>query len=62
MDPMTIITIAEGVIQGVQVAVDAWPTVKAVVMRGGDPTPQEQATLDAAADAAHAALQNTTHA
>jgi hypothetical protein len=62
MDPMTIVTIGTAAMQGVTAAIKAWPTIQAIVTEGRDPTPAEQAALDAAADAAHAALQNTTHA
>jgi hypothetical protein len=62
MDLTTIVTIATAAMQGITAATRAWPTIQAVVAEGRDPTPAEQATLDAAADAAHAALQNATHA
>jgi len=62
MNPMTIVTIGTAAMQGVTAAIKAWPTIQAIVTEGRDPTPEEQAALDAAADAAHAALQNTTHA
>jgi hypothetical protein len=62
MNATTIVAIGTAAMQGVAAAVRAWPTVQAIVTEGRDPTPSEQATLDAAADAAHAALQNATHA
>ncbi len=62
MDPTTIVMIGTAAMQGVTAAVKAWPAIQAIVAEGRDPTSAEQATLDAAADAAHAALQNTTHA
>ena len=62
MDATTVVTIGTAAMQGVTAAVLAWPTIQAIVAEGRDPTPAEQATLDAAADAAHAALQNTSHA
>ncbi len=57
MDPLTMFTIASAAIKGVQAAIDAWPTVEALFTSGGDPTPAQQATIDAATDAAHKALQ-----
>jgi hypothetical protein len=57
MDPITIITLAEGVIQGVAQAVAVWPSLVALVKSGADPTPEQQAQIDAAVDAAHEALQ-----
>lgn len=62
MDPNMIVTIGTAAMQGVAAAVKAWPTIQAIVAEGRDPTPAEQAALDAAADAAHAALQNATPA
>ena len=60
MNASTIVTIGTAAMQGVAAAVQAWPAIQAIVAEGRDPTPAEQATLDAAADAAHAALQNTS--
>lgn len=60
MDLITIVTIATAALQGVEEAIAAWPTIQAIVTEGRDPTPQEQAVLDSAADAAHAALQSAT--
>ena len=57
MDPITIITIGTAAINGVAQAIAAWPVLSAIVTGQRDPTPEEQATLDAAMDAAHAALQ-----
>lgn len=57
MDPLTMMTIADAAINGVQEAVAAWPTVKALFTGGGTATPEQQAQIDAATDAAHAALQ-----
>lgn len=57
MDPKLIVSIATAAMQGVAEAVAAWPTIKAIVEGGADPTPEQQAAIDAAADAAHAALQ-----
>ena len=62
MDTVTIVTIATAAMQGAEEAVAAWPTIRAIVAEGRDPTPAEQAALDAAADAAHAALQAATAA
>ncbi len=62
MDATTIVTIGTAAMQGVAAAIQAWPTIQAIVAEGRDPTPAEQATLDAAADATHAALQNATSA
>ena len=61
MDATTIVTIGTAAMQGVTAAIKAWPTLQAIVAEGRDPTPEEQAALDAAADAAHAALQNAIH-
>jgi len=57
MDAITIVNIATAAMQGVEEAVSAWPTIKALVTSGQDPTAEQQAAIDAAADAAHAALQ-----
>jgi hypothetical protein len=62
MDTAMVVTIGTAAMQGVAAAIKAWPTIQAIVAEGRDPTPAEQAALDAAADAAHAALQNTTPA
>ena len=61
MDSNLVVTIATAAMQGVTAAIEAWPTIQAIVAEGRDPTPAEQAALDAAADAAHTALQNATH-
>jgi len=58
MGVTTIVAIATAAMQGIAAAVQAWPTIQSIVAEGRDPTPSEQATLDAAADAAHAALQH----
>ena len=57
MDPVTIVTVADAAIQGIQEAIAAWPAIKAAVSGGRDPTADEQALIDKAVDAAHAALQ-----
>lgn len=62
MDPVTIVTIATAAMQGVEEAIAVWGTIQQLVASGADPTPEQQAQIDAAADAAHQALQNTSDA
>lgn len=64
MNPATMIQlvnmglqIANGVAKGVSTAMEAEALVKLMVAENRDPTAGEWAQLDAAADAAHAALQ-----
>lgn len=51
------ITIADGVAQAIPEAVAAFGLVQQMVAANRDPTPEEWATLDAAADAYHKAIQ-----
>jgi hypothetical protein len=61
MDPVALVTYIENLTlavgAGTTDALTAWNTVSGIVMAKRDPTPDEWALANAAADTAHAAVQ-----
>lgn len=56
VDPLTIVTIVDGIIAGVQEAVAVWPAIKALLTGEAQPSTTVQAQIDAAFEAARAAV------
>ena len=57
MTPQMIIILADAAIQGVEEAVALWPSLKASVLSGQDPTQDQWRQIALALAASHARLQ-----
>lgn len=57
MTPQMIVIIASAAIQGVEEAIALWPSLKASVLAGQDPTPDQWKQIAVALASSHARLQ-----
>lgn len=57
MNPMTVLALVQGVLQGIPEALAVWQSVQAMVAAGQDPTAEDWAALQVQVAAAHQAVQ-----